>query len=175
MKKILRILKIEFLLNIFKLKGWKFESQRHLPKRTISTWLKDITFSKICLYRAQKSLEVREGAEKKKKNKWWNFHHTGGGSLIFHHFPSFQQFFFLASKWPNSSRNAKKKISIFGDPPSNSASSQAFYVKIRRRLSWMSVGCLKYICTAAISPLPYISISMHLSLLYVCMYVLQGG
>ena len=54
----------------------------------------------------------------------------GGGSLIFHHFPSFQQFFFLASKWPNSSRNAKKKISIFGDPPSYSASSQAFYVKI---------------------------------------------
>ena len=53
-----------------------------------------------------------------------------GGSLIFHHFPSFQQFFFLASKWPNSSRNAKKKISIFGDPPSYSASSQAFYVKI---------------------------------------------
>ena len=53
---------------------------------------------------------------KKKKNKWWNFHHTGGGSLIFHHFPSFQQFFFLASKWPNSSRNAKKKFSIFGDP-----------------------------------------------------------
>ena len=38
--------------------------------------------------------------------------------LIFHHFPSFQQFFFLASKWPNSSRNAKKKFSIFGDPPS---------------------------------------------------------
>ena len=73
---------------------------------------------------------VREGAEKKKKNKWWNFHHTGGGSLIFHHFPSFQQFFFLASKWPNSSRNAKKKISIFGDPPSYSASRQAFYVKI---------------------------------------------
>ena len=73
---------------------------------------------------------LREGAEKKKKNKWWNFHHTGGGSLIFHHFPSFQQFFFLASKWPNSSRNAKKKISIFGDPPSYSASSQAFYVKI---------------------------------------------
>ena len=54
----------------------------------------------------------------------------GGGSLIFHHFPSFQQFFFLASKWPNSSRNAKKKISIFGDPPSYSASRQAFYVKI---------------------------------------------
>ena len=73
---------------------------------------------------------LREGAEKKKKNKWWNFHHTGGGSLIFHHFPSFQQFFFLASKWPNSSRNEKKKFSIFGDPPSYSASRQAFYVKI---------------------------------------------
>ena len=49
--------------------------------------------------------------------------------LIFHHFLSFQQLFF-ASKWPNSSRNAKKKFSIFGDPTSYSAPRQAFYVKI---------------------------------------------
>ena len=75
-------------------------------------------------------LQLREGAEKKRKTNDGISIIRRGGSLIFHHFPSFQQFFFLASKWPNSSRNAKKKISIFGDPPSYSASSQAFYVKI---------------------------------------------
>ena len=60
---------------------------------------------------------IREGGEKKKKKFWWNFHQGKGAGSNFPLFSiNFINSFFLASKWSNSSRNAKKNFSIFVTP-----------------------------------------------------------
>ena len=51
---------------------------------------------------------IREGVKKKKNKKHGIFHVLTGGGLVEGKIPSFYLFFYLASKWPETSRNAKK-------------------------------------------------------------------
>ena len=64
---------------------------------------------------AASQVQLREGSEKKRK-KLLEKNSIWGGVNLEGHFPVKYEFFFLASKWPNSSRNAKKIFHFCGPP-----------------------------------------------------------